>query len=112
MRAVHPYERLNSGGQLFVVGLEQLRIGERDDLRGYPSSRLVLRFEGVDEVDHDVLFLEDREDVFLFVLFVVLLDKLANQPGSVVEDVWGNLFLASYPAETLFVDEEAAVEHA
>src|SRR5579884_1898950 len=114
MRTIHPNEALAEGDQALMVGIVLKLVGRRqpNDLCGDQAACLMLGLEGVHQVGQLVMLLEDREDVFLLVLFVVLLHELADERGGMLEDFWADLLLIAQPPHPLFVNEQTAVENA
>ena len=77
---VHPNKALTGGRQLGAVvrQAELIRRRETENSSRYSATRLVLSQKRLDEINECLVLLEDREDVLLFVPFVVFLNKGPN----------------------------------
>ena len=71
----------------------------------------MLGLERLDEVNEFLVLIEDREDILLFVPFVVFLNKAADQLSGVVEDFGRNFLFVPKPPHGFFIDEKTTVEH-
>ena len=77
-----------------------------------PSTSLVLAFEYLYQINELVVLLEDRKNVLLLVLLVVLFNKAVAEGSGVVEHFRRHLFLATVDTEIVSGrGESAAVEY-
>ena len=88
-----------------------IRRRETENSRRYFATGLVLSFERLDEINEFLVLLEDREDVLLFVPFVVFLNKASDQLSGVVEDFGRNFLFVPKPPDGFLIDEKTTVEH-
>ena len=82
-----------------------------ENARRYFATDFVLILERLDEINELLVRLEDREDVLLFVPFVVFLNKASDKISGVVEDFGRRFLFIPKPPDGFLIDEKTTVEH-